>query len=111
MANDFQKKEPTKNEKMIYELYMQMQSMEKGLWSTSSLVIVMAMLTKQDPQAVAELLVNGDEKIRDFSKQINDAIKVLEEKKHDHSKPENEPAPAVEATIEQPTEQSEQKSE
>lgn len=89
MTTDFKHKEPSKNEKLIYELFMQMQSMEKGLWSTSSLVISLAMLTNQDPEKIAELLVNGEEKMKDYSKKVNDAIKKLEEakgpnKEHSH---------------------------
>ncbi len=89
MATDFKHKEPSKTEKMLYEIVMAQNSMEKGLWSTSSLVIILAMLTNQDPQKIAELMVNGDDKLKEFSKNINDHIKKLEEEKHkdhDHSK-------------------------
>jgi hypothetical protein len=93
MGNDFLKKEPTKNEKMIYELYMQLQNMERGLWSTSTLGIVIAILAKLDPKEVAELMVNGNEKIKEFSKQINEEVDKLEKAKkpaashegHDHA--------------------------
>ncbi|MBI5530912.1 MAG: hypothetical protein HY918_05475 [Candidatus Doudnabacteria bacterium] len=97
MGNDYLKREPSKTEKMIYELVMAQNSMEKGLWSTSSLVMVLAILTKQDPKAIAELMVNGDEKLREFSGKINEEIKKLEEEKHkghDHAKEEK---PAEEA--------------
>ncbi len=89
MSHDFKHKEPTKTEKMLYEIVMAQNSMEKGLWSTSSLVLTLALLTNQDPEKIAELMVNGDEKLKEFSKKINDAIKKLEEvkhKDHDHSK-------------------------
>src|SRR6185369_4471670 len=89
MSTDFKHKEPSKTEKMLYEIVMAQNSMEKGVWSTSSLVIILAMLTNQDPQKIAELMVNGDDQLKDFSKKINDAIKKLEEEKHkdhDHSK-------------------------
>jgi hypothetical protein len=82
MPNDYVKKEPTKAEKMIYELYVQQQQMEKAMWSTSTLVITLAVLTKQDPKAIAELMVNGDEKLREFSKQVNEAVSALEKEKH-----------------------------
>lgn len=91
MPNDYVKKEPTKTEKMIYELAMAQNQMEKGLWSTSSLVIVLALLTKQKPEEVAELLVNGDEKLKEFSAKVNEAVKKLDadkHKDHDHSKEE-----------------------
>ncbi len=82
MGKDYLKKEPSKTEKMIYELVMAQNSMEKGLWSTSSLVMVLAILTKQDPKEIAELMVNGDEKLREFSGKINEEIKKLEAEKH-----------------------------
>lgn len=104
MANDYKQKEPTKTEKMIYELVMAQNSMEKGLWSTSTVVMVLAMLTKQEPKAIAELMVNGDEKIREFSNQINEEIKKLEALKHkDHNheaKPDSEEKTTEEAVKE-----------
>jgi hypothetical protein len=101
MGNDYLKKEPSKTEKMMYELYMQMQNMERGLWSTSTLVMVSAMLNKLEPKDVAELMVNGGDKIKEFSKLVNEEIDKLEKAKnpghthegHDHAhdiKPEDE---------------------
>ena len=86
MSNDFKQKEPTKAERMIFELAMNQQQMEKAMWSTSTLVITLAMLTNQDPKAVAEMMVNGDEKLKEYSKQVNEAIAALEKEKHkDHA--------------------------
>ncbi len=88
MTTDFQKREPTKNEKMLYELFLQQQQMEKGLWSTSTLVIASAILNKVEPEKLAELMVKGDEKLKEYSKKVNDEIKKLEgdkHKDHDHS--------------------------
>lgn len=82
MGKDYLKKEPSKTDRMIYELVMAQNSMEKGLWSTSSLVMVLAMLTKQEPKEIAALMVNGDEKLRDFNTKINEEIKKLEAEKH-----------------------------
>lgn len=82
MANDYIKKEPTKTERMLYELAMSHNQMEKGLWSTSTLVMVLAILSKAKPEEIAELMVNGDQKIKDFSNSINETIKKLEAKKH-----------------------------
>ena len=91
MSNDYTKKEPTKNERMLYELAMAHNQMEKGLWSTSTLVLVLAMLTKQSPEEIAELMVNGDDKIKDFSAKVNEAVKKLEMERH----PTSHKAPAV----------------
>jgi hypothetical protein len=91
MPNDYVKKEPTKNERMLYELAMAHNQMERGLWSTSTLVISLALLTKQDPKDIAALMVNGDEKLKEFSTKVNEEVKKLEAEKHkghDHSKQE-----------------------
>ncbi len=82
MPNDFVKKEPTKNEKMLQELAMAQYQMERGLWSTSTLVMVLSILTKQKPEDVADLMVNGDEKIKEFSNKVNEVVRKLEAEKH-----------------------------
>ena len=88
MPNDYIKKEPNKTEKMLYELYLTQNQMEKGLWSTSTLVIVLAMLTKQKPEEIAELMVNGNDQLKEFSGKINEVVKKLEEEKHNHAEDE-----------------------
>ena len=86
MAQDFKHKEPTKTEKMLYELVMNQNSMEKAMWSTSTLVISMGILNNIDPEKIAELMVSGDEKVKEYSKKVNDAIKKLEQEKYkDHN--------------------------
>ena len=80
MANDFKHKEPSKTEKVLYELMMNQQNMERALWSNSSVVMAVAMLTGTDPKKVAELLTN-DEKLKEFSGQINEEIKNLQAEK------------------------------
>ena len=86
MPNDYIKKEPTKTEKMLYELYLAHDSMEKGLWSTSTVAMTLAMLNKNSPEEIAELMVNGRDKIKEFSDKINEAVKKLEGDKHkDHN--------------------------
>ncbi|HYV34015.1 MAG TPA: hypothetical protein VE973_04180 [Candidatus Limnocylindria bacterium] len=95
MPNDYIKKEPTKTEKMLYEVVMAQNQMEKGLWSTSTLVMALAILSKAKPEEIAELMVNGDDKIREFSGKVNEIAKKLDEAKHkdhDHSKEGHEHA-------------------
>ncbi len=95
MAKDFQKKEPSKNERMIFELAMNQQQMERSLWSTSAHVVALALTLGADPDKVAEFLVNGDEKVKEYSKRINEKINELETAK------KGTDAPAAEAAIEQ----------
>jgi hypothetical protein len=81
MANDYLKKEPSKSEKMMYELAIGQQHLERNLWSTSTVVMAIALIAKIDPKQVAELMVNGDEQIKEFSIKVNEEIKKLEEAK------------------------------
>ena len=81
MPNDYIKKEPTKTEKMLYELAVDMQQMEKGLWSTSTVAMILGILTKTKPEDIAELMIHGDEQIKEYSSKINEAAKKLEAKK------------------------------
>jgi len=81
MSNDYLKKEPSKNEKMLYQLFMNQQQMEKALYSTSAHMVALGILTKVDPQEVAEILVNGEEQIKKYSQKVNEAVKKLEEEK------------------------------
>ncbi len=92
MANDYKQKEPSKTERMLYELAMAQNQMEKGLWSTSTVVMALAILTKQDASKIAELMVNGDSQLKEFSNKVNDEIRKLEAAKHDHKKEAEEPA-------------------
>ena len=86
MPNDYIKKEPTKTEKMIYELAMAQHQMEKGLWSTSTVVMALAILTKTKPEDLAELMANGDPKIKEFSEKVNEIIKKKQEEKNPQDK-------------------------
>ncbi|GAC1412479.1 MAG: hypothetical protein NVSMB66_1530 [Candidatus Doudnabacteria bacterium] len=78
MANDFLKKQPSKNEKMFYDMAMSMDMLDRRLWTTSSFVTALALLTKTDPEEVARLLTTDMSKIQDYSKQVNDAITKIE---------------------------------
>lgn len=78
MANDFLKKQPSKNEKMFYDMAMSMDMLDRRLWTTSSFVTALAILSNTDPEKVARLLTTDMAKIQDFSKQINDAITKIE---------------------------------
>lgn len=81
MPNDYLKKEPSKTEKMLYELAMAQHQMEKGLWSTSTVVMALAILTKTKPEDLAELMSTGDAQIKEFSEKVNEIIKAKQEAK------------------------------
>lgn len=76
MSHDYLKKEPSKTEKMLYELAMAQHQMEKGLWSTSTVVMALAILAKTKPEDLAELIANGDAQIKEFSEKVNEIIKT-----------------------------------
>ena len=87
MAHDFKHKEPTKTEKVLYELMIAQQHTERGLWSTSSVVMALAMISGTDPVKLAQTILDED-KIREFSSKVNEEIKkqeALKPKKDDHA--------------------------
>ena len=93
MANDFQKKQPTKNERAIYDIIMHSQMLERNIWSNSAHVVAMSILLDVDPEKVADLLTNGQDKIEAYGKKINEAIDRLEtikKEKAAETKPEEE---------------------
>jgi hypothetical protein len=94
MANDFKKKEPTKTEKVLYELMMRQEMADRNLWTTSAHVIGLGMLLDIKPEQIAEMLVNGQEKVKVYGQQINQAIEKLEKERrqaqpdeHGHTHP------------------------
>jgi hypothetical protein len=78
MANDYLKKQPSKNEKMFYDMAMSMDMLDRRLWTTSSFVTALAILSGVDAEKVARLLTTDMTKVQEFSKQINDAITKIE---------------------------------
>jgi len=87
MANDFKKKEPTKTEKVLYELMMRQEMADRNLWTTSAHVIGLGMLLNIKPEQIADLLVNGQEKVKVYGQEINQAIEKLEKERR-KDKPE-----------------------
>lgn len=82
MAHDFKQKEPTKTEKVLYDLMMRQEMMDRSLWTTSAHVIALGMLLNIEPEKVAEALVGGQDKIKEYGNKINEAISKLEKEKH-----------------------------
>lgn len=79
MPSDFKQKEPSKNEKMFYEIFMQMQGMERSLFTNSAHIVAMGLVLGADPEKIAEIMMDN-EKIKDYSDKINSAMKKLQEK-------------------------------
>jgi hypothetical protein len=84
MSHDYKQKEPSKTEKMLYQLAMAQNQMEKGLWSTSTVVMALAVALKVSAKDIAKLMVS-DVEIKAFSQEVNDEIKKLEGDKHQAS--------------------------
>ena len=78
MPNDFQKKQPTKNEQMFYQLMMNQDMLDRRLWTTSSFVSALCVILEIDPKKVAELLTTGQEKLKVYSQEINTEIDRIE---------------------------------
>ncbi len=90
MANfhDFKKKEPNKTEKVLYELMMRQEMADRSLWTNSAFISALAMLGNVEPDKVADILVNGNDRIKEYSAKINEAIEKLEKAKAPEAKPE-----------------------
>ena len=86
MSNDYKKKEPTKTEKVLYELFMQQQGMERSLVTNSALLVSLAMLMNIEPEKLAEAL-SDNEKIKAYSDRINKKIDELDSAKGAKSEP------------------------
>ena len=78
MSNDYLKRQPSKSEKMIYDLFMHQQDLARSLWTTTSFVTALAYLLKIEPEKVAQALANDHEKIKDYSDKVNAEIQKLE---------------------------------
>ncbi len=83
---DFQRKEPTKNEKMIFELAMHQQSMDRSTATNSAFIAAVALMQNIDPKKVAEYLTTGHDKIKEYSDKINQAIAEIEKAEQDKKK-------------------------
>ena len=60
---------------------MRQEMADRNLWTTSAHVIGLGMLLNIKPEQIAELLVQGQDKIKDYGQQINQAIEKLEKEK------------------------------
>jgi len=74
MAQDFQKKQPTKSEQMFYEMFMRMQSMDQSLYSNSMQLLALALALDVTPQKMADLLTTDVKKLQEYGKEVNDEI-------------------------------------
>jgi hypothetical protein len=82
MSHDFKQKEPTKTEKILYELMMRQEMMDRNLMTNSALLCAIAMEKGISPQKLAEILIKDNEKIKEYSKALNEEIGKLEKEKH-----------------------------
>lgn len=79
---DYLKKEPSKNDRAIYEIALHLQHLDRSLISNSAHMVALGILLDVKPEKIAELLVNSNEKIQEYGKAINEAIDKLEKEKH-----------------------------
>jgi hypothetical protein len=88
MPNDYLKKEPSKTEKFMYELAVHQQQLENQTFSNSMTVLAVALALGADAQKIAKFLTTDEEKIKEFGKNINEAIAKLKPVKEEKPKPE-----------------------
>lgn len=75
--SDYLKREPTKNEKMIYELTMKSLHLDQGLMTNASQMCAMGILLKVDPKDMAELMVTKRVEIESYATKLNEELKKL----------------------------------
>jgi hypothetical protein len=80
MANDFKQKEPSKTEKMLYELAMHQNRLENQTFSNSMTILAVALAMDADAEKIAKYLTTDEEKIKELGKKINDLIDKSKEK-------------------------------
>lgn len=80
MAHDYLKKEPTKNEKMLYELAMRMEMMDRSHYSMSMHLLALGKALNISPEKMAEMLTAKTEDLQEYGKQINEAIDGIRKK-------------------------------
>lgn len=91
MAKDYLKKEPTKNEKMLYELAMHQQMMDERVYSTSLHLLALGKALDIDPKKMAEILTDETEKLKEYGNKINEEIeKIREQHKAEEAKVKEE---------------------
>jgi hypothetical protein len=83
MANDFKSRQPTKTERVIYEIAMRMDVIDRNTFSNSAHLCALGIVLGVAPEKIAELLVSGGDQIQDYGKKINEAIDKLEGEKKD----------------------------
>jgi hypothetical protein len=83
MSHDYVKKEPTKNEKFLYELAMHQQQMENQMFSNSMTILAVAAALGADPEKIAKLLTTDEEKVKELGKAINEAIEKMKAPKEE----------------------------
>ena len=88
MSHDYVKKEPTKNEKFLYELAMHQQQMENQMFSNSMTILAVAAALGADPEKIAKLLTIDEEKVKELGKSINAAIEKMKAPKEEEKKSE-----------------------
>lgn len=78
MTKDYLKKEPSKTERVLYELMVRQHDLEHRILSTSAHAVALGLLLGADPEKLAELLVNGQEQIKEYGDRINKQMDELQ---------------------------------
>jgi len=76
MPNDFKKPEPSKAEKLFYELALAVQRLEQSQLTNTATVIAAAMLMKIPPEDMAKIIINQGF-IKEYAEKINAEIRKL----------------------------------
>ncbi len=86
---DYLKKEPSRTERALYEMAMHLQHLDRSLVSTSAHIVALGLLLDVKAEKVADILVNGNDKIKEYGQAINAEIDKLEGAKKSKIKEES----------------------
>ena len=81
MGNDYLKKEPSKTDKLMYQMAMHQQSLENQTFSNSMTILAVALALGADAEKIAKFLTTDESKLKEFGKSINEAIDKLKPQK------------------------------
>ena len=86
MPNDFKQKEPSKTEKMLYQLALNQQETDRHVMSNSAQILALAYLLNVDPEKFAKLISLDDPKLKEYGKKINEHLEKYHKEQHpDHN--------------------------
>lgn len=91
------KKQPSKTDKVFYELMVQNQELQHRLMTNSAHLVAMGIELKISPEKMAEIMVKQQDKISEYAKAMNTAIDTFESERRGTDLPTGQAGAPVDA--------------